>query len=206
MNNIFLNSDLLKFTNEYTDLKSLYDTCSLFATLKKYIDYKLNKKYSLMYYNDILFRNKVLNKIFNPYKQLYLNFTCGDNITDVSPLNNVHTLKIIGCYNITDVSALNNVHTLDLSECKNITNVNVLRNVHTLILTGCENITDVSELGNVHTLNLTGCDKITDFSALKNIYDLDLKFCDTITDFSIFKNNFVLNIVLQVFLLGHLVP
>ncbi len=66
MHDIFSNTDLFRTINEYTDLRSLCDTCRSFATLKKYINYKLNKKYSLMYYNDILFRNRVLNKIFNP--------------------------------------------------------------------------------------------------------------------------------------------
>ena len=71
MTNIFTNTDLFRTINEYTNLQSICDTCSLFATLKKYINYILNKEYSLMYYDDILFRNMVLHKIFNPYKQLY---------------------------------------------------------------------------------------------------------------------------------------
>ena len=45
MANIFTNTDLFRFINKYTDLRSLCDTCSLFTTLKKYINYKLNKKY-----------------------------------------------------------------------------------------------------------------------------------------------------------------
>ena len=77
MKDVFLNIDLFKIINEYTDLRSLCDTCSLLSiTLKKYINYKLNREYSLMYYYDILFRNKVLSKIFNPYKQLHLNLRC----------------------------------------------------------------------------------------------------------------------------------
>ena len=94
MTNIFTNKDLFRTINEYTDLRSLCDTCSLFATLKKYINYKLNKEYSLMYYDDILFRTIVLNKIFNPLKQLKLNLSCCDNITDVSVLCNIHTLNL----------------------------------------------------------------------------------------------------------------
>ena len=70
-----------------------------------------------MYYDDILFRNIVLNKIFNPNKQLHLNLSCCDNIVDVSALGNVHTLDLTGCYNITDVRALRNVHTLNLTYC-----------------------------------------------------------------------------------------
>ena len=131
--------------NEYTDLRSLCDTCLLFTTLKKYINYKLNKKYSLMYYDNVLFKNIILSKIFNPYKQLHLNLSYCNNITDVSTLCNVHTLNLSDCNNITDVSTLGNVHTLNLSFC--------------------DKITDVSTLGNVHTLNLSNCNKITDVSA-----------------------------------------
>ena len=123
MTNIFTNPDLFRLINEYTDLRSLCDACSLFAILKKYINYKLNSQYSLMYYDDILFRNMVLHKIFNPYKQLYLDFSYLNlkKVINVSALGNVHTLSLFGCKSITDVSMLGNVHTLDLSDCHNIT-------------------------------------------------------------------------------------
>ncbi len=75
-----------------------------------------------MYYDDILFRQRVLNKIFNSYKQLQLDLSECDKITYVSVLGNVHlvknlwfflpihTLHLIGCKNIKDISALGNVH------------------------------------------------------------------------------------------------
>ena len=93
MNTIFLNINLFMTINEYTDLRSLCDTDRSFATLKKYINYKLNKKYSLMYYNNyyqnkVLFRNRVLSKIFNPLKQLHLNLRECKKIKDVSALGN----------------------------------------------------------------------------------------------------------------------
>ena len=153
MTEVFTNPDLFIAINEYTDLRGLCDTCLLLSTSKKYINYKLNKKYSLMYYDDILFRSNILNKIFNPIKQLYINLSCCQNITDVSALGNVHTLVLRYCDNITDVKA-KNIHTLDLSNCRKITDVSALGNVHTLDLRDCKNITDVSMLGNVHNLIL----------------------------------------------------
>ena len=82
---LFTNLDLFRLINNYTDLRSLCDTCSfgknswflpkvakgkqnfplgsLLSKLKKYINYKLNREYSLKYYDDILFRNIVLSKI-----------------------------------------------------------------------------------------------------------------------------------------------
>ena len=95
MTNIFLNIDLFRIINEYTDSRSLCDTCVLITTLKKYINYKLNKKYSLIYYDDISFRNIILSKIFNPIKQLHLDLS--------------ECLDLEDCNKITDVSALGNV-------------------------------------------------------------------------------------------------
>ena len=80
---IFHNIDLFSIINEYIDLRSLCDICRPFTTLKKYINYKLNKEYSLMYYDNVLFRNKVLSKIFNPLKQLHLDLSYCNKITDV---------------------------------------------------------------------------------------------------------------------------
>ena len=180
---LFTNPDLFRVIDEYTDLRSLCDTCTLLLQFKKYITYKLNRDYSLMYYNDILFRQRVLNKIFNPYKQLHLDLSdC--NITDVSALNNVHTLNLRNCYKITDVSALGNVHTLDLFRCYKITDVSALGNVYDLDLTYCGDITDVSALGKVNTLDLSNCKQITDVSALGNVHILDLRECNQLTDVS----------------------
>ena len=101
---LFTNPDLFGYIDEYTDLRSLCDTCTLLLTFKQYITYKLNNKYSLMYYNDMLFRNIVLNKIFNPNKQLHLDLSECSEITDVSVLGNVYELNLTYCCNITDVN------------------------------------------------------------------------------------------------------
>jgi hypothetical protein len=153
MTNIFTNPDLFRAIYEYTNLQSICDTCSLFATLKKYINYKLNREYSLMYYDDVLFRNRVLNKISNPNKQLHLDLSECENITDVSVLANVYDLNLSYCNNITDVSALGNVHILDLRECNQLTDVSA-SNVHTLDLRECNQLTDVTALRNVNKLIL----------------------------------------------------
>ena len=184
---LFTNPDLFRVIDEYTDLRSLCDTCTLLLQFKQYITYKLNRDYSLMYYNDILFRQRVLNKIFNPYKQLHLDLSdC--NITDVSGLGNVHTLNLRNCSNIIDVSSLGNVHTLDLFRCYKITDVSALGNVYDLNLTYCCDITDVSALGNVHRLDLSYCDNIVDVSALGNVHKLYLEDCNLITDVSSLRN------------------
>ena len=52
---LFTNPDLFRIIDEYTDLRSLCDTSVSFSELKQYINYKLNEKYSLMYYHGIPF-------------------------------------------------------------------------------------------------------------------------------------------------------
>ena len=138
----------------YIDVTNLLNTTKLLKYVKKKFIYrKLNKKYSLEYYNNEEFRNIIHNSIKNPNKQISLNLSECKKITDVSALGNVHNLNLSDCNNIIDVSALGNVHTLDLSGCK-ITDISALGRVHTLDLSHCKNITDVSALGKVHTLNL----------------------------------------------------
>ena len=178
---LFTNPDLFRYINEYTDLRSLCDTCSVFATLKQYIHYKLNEKYSFMYYDDISFRNIILSKICTPYKQLHLDLRYY-NITNVSALANVHTLNL-RCSNITDVSALGKIHNLNLQCCRNIRDVSALGKVHTLNLSSNNNI-NVSALGNVHNLDLSWCKNITGVSELGNVHTLKLTHCN-ITDLEI---------------------
>ena len=103
---LFTDPDLFRYIYEYTDLRSLCDTCSLLLTLKQYITYKLNSKYSLMYHDDILFRQRVLNKICNPYKQLHLDLYDCNNITYVSAICNVHLIKIFNFLLKVDVKFL----------------------------------------------------------------------------------------------------
>jgi len=89
-------------------------------------------------------------------------------------IGKLYSLSVYGSDNLTDVSMLGNVHTLKLMYCERITDVS------NLDLTGCMNVSDVSNLGNVHTLNLSFCNKIRDISMLGNVKELDLYECDYI--------------------------
>jgi len=158
LTNVFSDLYFYKLFIKYTDLFSLSNTCSLLYKSKKYLNYKLNREYSLKYYKNKTFRTMVLEKIFNPQKQLYLDLSeYVDDIRYVGHLGNVYSLNLSGCYYITDVSKLGNVHILDLSFCHEIIDVSALANVYFLNLGYCINITDVSKLGNVHTLYLEQC-------------------------------------------------
>jgi hypothetical protein len=188
---VFLDSYLFRGCIEYTNLRDLTDTCRLLLKSKKYINYKLNKFYSLMYYNDETFRARILNKIYNPRKQLYINLENHYFISDVSVLDNVHTLNLSHCVNITDVSPLINVHNLNLRFCKNIINYSILGKgtIHTLNLSYTNVLNeDIKSLGTLNTLILSGCSNITDVSPLINVRILDLSFCRNIIDFTVLRN------------------
>ena len=155
-----LPADVLCYITEYfeigDDLNKLINSHKFFRNIsqirEKYLISLKNEKAKL-YYDmgyDIIPQNDWFRKL-NQHK-LSLNLTGCPNITDVSALGNVHTLKLSLCQNITDVSALGNVHTLDLVGCNNITDVSALRNVNTLYLHGCPQITDTSMLKNTRIL------------------------------------------------------
>ncbi len=162
--------------------RSLAATSRHFCNVSRHLYWKLNKTYSLKYYDDEAFRTVVHSRVENPSKQLSLNLTRCSTITDVGALGGVHTLDLSGCGKITDVSALGGVHTLDLRRCSNIIDVSALGGVHSLYLSYCEKITDVSAIGGVHTLILYNCSNIIDVSALGGVHTLDLIECEMITD------------------------
>jgi len=194
--------------NNYIELGYYCSTCQLLFKLKKHLNYKLNDNYSHLYKNDETFRNKVLSRIANPQKQLYLFLDSYyySNIVDLSVLGNVYSLNLSGCkitnmYNSVDLSMLENVHSLNLSYChllefikinkihtlnlamNYITNVSVFKDVCVLNLKKCVNIRDVSPLRNVRYICLSGC-RISDLSGLENADTLDLTYCDNITNVS----------------------
>ena len=175
MTKVFKNSYLFRDLNEYINLWNLSITCKIFSESKKYLRYKLNRRYSGMYYFDRQTKNMILEKVFNPQKQLSLDLSRVLIDINADALGEVHTLNLEGCL-ITDVRPLINVHTLNLSNCYRITDISPLKKVHTLYLSYCDKITEFSPLRNVHTLNLTGCIQITDVSIFKNVYNLNLSY------------------------------
>lgn len=128
-----------------------------------------------------------------------------NDITDVSGLGRVKSLRLDYNPRVIDVSALGQVEFLSLVGT-GVRNVSMLGNVPTLILTNCMDldptsvlhlgknryldlssnpqIDDVSSLGSVSTLILSECTGVTDVSMLGNVKELDLRGCTGITDIS----------------------
>ena len=96
---------------------------------------------------------------------------------DIAALAGVHTLSLNYCQDISNVTPLGQVHSLDLRGCVQIEDVSALSLVTNLDISWCWQVSDVSNLGALRTLNLRGCAKVTDISALSNVKHLDVKGC-----------------------------
>ena len=96
----------------YSIYSSLTATNRYFYDVRRYLFLKLNKTYSRKYYDDEHFQTLVHSRLENPTKQLSLDLSDYNKISDVSALGGVHTLDLSDCNKITDVSALGGVHTL----------------------------------------------------------------------------------------------
>ena len=95
----------------YIDVTKLLNSTKLLKNVKKKFIYrKLNEKYSSDYYKHEKFRMTIHDSVENPNKQISLDLWRCENITNISILGNVHTLKLFNYVKIIDVSALGNVH------------------------------------------------------------------------------------------------
>ena len=169
---------LIRLISEYTNVAPLFTTCKELwnGDVRKEVVYLSlkDKDVAMRFYRDDAFRIYVYSRVQNPSRQISLElgsllspdmgsaefqrfhfeilkeFRVDVDVTDVSALGNVHTLRLYNCRGVTDVSALGNVHNLLLYRCFGVNDVSALGKVHTLDLSRCSGVTDVS----VHTLTL----------------------------------------------------
>ena len=93
-----LNQDPLGAIGEFLSYEDFLQLCltskEIYSETKKIKFLELNKKYSLKFYEDEEFRNRVLSSIADPSKQLSLDLSWCDYVSDVSALGGVHTLDL----------------------------------------------------------------------------------------------------------------
>ena len=91
-----LNEDPLGVIEEFLSFEDFLQLCltskEIYSETKKIKFLELNKKYSLKFYEDEEFRNRVLSSIDDPSKQLSLDLSECHNVSDVSALGNVVNL------------------------------------------------------------------------------------------------------------------
>lgn len=162
---------LKDYIDDNNSICSLLNTLKTFEGLKKLKFYwNINLTYSKKYYVGGDFKLKLDSIIDESWKQLSLNLSYCDEISDVSALGHVNSLNLSECRNVIDVSDLGSLHFLNLSHCNNVSDVSALGNVHSLDLSGSYNVDDVSNLRNVNPLNLSCCIKLIGVSALGNVH------------------------------------
>ena len=157
--------------------------------------------------NNIL--KKISNKLIN-LKSLILNYS--KNFTDISCLNNIKTLELVGCSQIRhgynnllfneylDIS-YNNLQSFKPKNNKHI-KINYspikifnFKNLLTLELIGNKNISyeDTKLFENIRYLNLSET-RIKKIHPIKNLNELHLSFCSFIKEIPYIKNLKILNI------------
>lgn len=115
-----LPDDLQHLLNEYVDIVSgaFGLTCRRLLVFRKQNTYmELSRPYSIRYFDDEVFRGRVISSMDNIGRQLSLNLSGCSNAVDVSVLGNVHTLTMCNCNKVLDVAMLGTVNTMDLSGC-----------------------------------------------------------------------------------------
>jgi hypothetical protein len=163
LNVLLLPIDIYYCIQEFTSINSFLNTSKRLGDVKRILFYwKLGRSASKRFQFIKTFRTQLLDLVHRSKNQLLLNLAHSLELTDVSALGHVHTLKLV-CFNVSDASALGHVYMLDLSGCTNVSDVSALGHVHTLNLGWCDNVSDVRALGHVHTLSLRECCTVSDW-------------------------------------------
>jgi hypothetical protein len=92
-----LNELILNYISKYIenkDLHCIYKITKLLLPIIQYCYLNLNYYYSNKYYENLEFRNRLVNLIKYPNKNLSLDLFL-DDITDLSTLCNIHSIKVI---------------------------------------------------------------------------------------------------------------
>ncbi len=168
------------------DLRHLLNCCRFFQTLKyDKLYYALNSEYSLLFYEDKHFQNKVINKVACTSCQIGLRFKRNilSSIFDIKV--DLHTLEIYHSNYLTTIalSPFHLLHTAILFNCNKLTKVSDLRSLQRLEIFDSSELQDVSALGSIPILKLSGCSRLIHLNGLGQGNQLiEISFCDNIID------------------------
>jgi hypothetical protein len=190
---------------------------SVYSLKRKRFEYALNSRHSLMFLGNDSYHDRVLERLVDPSKQLFLTLvdiaeTALDLSRDVFPVN---TLKLYDCNNISDVGTQLRVsicHSLILMKCGSITKLDSFSHLQKVIISYNHSIEDVRPLKDVAYVMLFCCTSIINYDALGGnhkfldlsftyqvtsalnfvtVYTLKLCGCTSIEDFTVFRNALV---------------
>ena len=107
-----------------------------------------------------------------------MSFIGNKDITDVSSLCNVPTVRIGHICNLVDISSLEKVTKLVICDCDMITDVSKLAKIPNLTLMNLINLVDISNLGDHDKLCIIKCGHILEQSQFRQVTHLSkVRYC-----------------------------
>jgi len=190
-----MTQDIIYNVNSFLDRKMFDFNRSVKSENLQFKHLNINRKYSLMYYQDKKFRDKVLKTVNDDTSKISLDLDVekiydedktGENQlygTGKIPIMDKMTGTLIP---INDGIFMNNgMRIPTLLEMQNDGNSNFFINFFNNVVpnfTPCYGIKNLSVLQGIHTLDLSHNSDITDVSMLSGVYDLNLTNCQNITN------------------------
>lgn len=112
---------------------------------------------ALRFCNDASFRERMVNFVADPSKQIIVCLDGGNRngLVDISGLAGMNTVIVKNCLDLIDISPLFNVPFVEIHGCHSITDVSALRAASEVLLYLCPGISKgVDELGGVKKLSI----------------------------------------------------
>lgn len=174
-----------------------------FGSLKREtIYFALNEEKSVEYYQNDLFRERLLSLVTDGYKQISLNFNSSFTFDSneiiahkiscyqLEVFPDVEVLKVWRRFNTPEVPLPPRLKDLILYNCFNLTKGDHLSHLNKLSLFAADKLTDIKPLENIPYLHFYHCEAIQNFSILTHLKQTSLKIhnCPQLSDVSTFRN------------------
>lgn len=165
---------------------------------KQSIYFTLNSSRSVQYVNDLIFRQLLLNKVENGWKQISVIFRNEDGDTPPSqyllsiPADiPIHRIRSPGRKGDLLWASQNSLNHAEIVECIEFSDVTIppIPKVKELCLYDCNQLTDVSNLSHLEQLQILGSLQLEDLSPLRNIPKIEFSKLSKACDFSMFNCN-----------------
>ncbi len=171
---------------------------------KQSIYFTLNSSRSVQYINDLIFRQLLLNKVENGWKQISVIFQNqeGDTLPSQYLLYKpivasipadipIHRIRSAEKKEDAIWASQNSFNRTELVECIEFSDAKIppIPKVKELCLYDCNQLTDVSNLSHLEQLRIIGSSQLEDLSPLRNIPKIEFSKLSKACDFSMFNCN-----------------
>lgn len=163
----------------------------LYPIKRKVVILFLNHSKSRDYVLDVIFRQRILDIVENPWKQVDL--ILKGPLCDIPRDLPIHKLVIdhseqtdSANYKPDPIEMISHIEILEKVRCRET--IPLLSEAKEIVFQRAESLVDVSNLNHLKRLKLADMKCITDVTPLKNIPDITLHQCELIQDFSMFHS------------------